>query len=709
MSSTPKKAIKVFIASPGDLPPERRAFKEQIDELNRGFGDGAGVEFIPLGWEDTLASTGRRVQAVINQEIDTCHVLVLAMHRRWGQPAPDSAFSSYTEEEFHRALQRFKETGVPEIFVFFKNVDEASVADPGPELTKVLKFRLELERTRTVLYRRFADPAEFQREVDQHLRAFVRRRERGDPPAKAVEPERLPLPLELVERVERTEAEARRRAEEAEARAREQQDATQVAIQQATAYEARAEALESLLAAQSGRAAREGRVEEARQLFANATFGTTNLQVLDLAFEFYWQTGPLSTAEDMLQRWLAASGWDAQTADTAVALGNLGLIYHTRGDLDRAEAMHLKALAVHEQLGHLEGMSNQYANLGLVYQDRGDLDRAEAMHLKALALDKRRRRREGMSNQYTNLGLVYQTRGDLNQAEEMHRQALALVASPPSGLLPTGILTIPVVVHVVYRTPEENISDAQINSQIAVLNQDYRARNPDLSRVPYPFKPFIGDTRIEFQLATTDPMGQPTTGITRTETDRAEFSTDAMVKARATGGTDPWDTERYLNIWVCTLAGGVTEYSQFPGGPKASDGVVSHNRAFGTVGSAGPVFNEGRSTTHAIGHYFNLRHIWGDGDRHNGDFVIDTPIQEGPNFGKPTFPHISGDNGPHGDMFMNFMDYVDDDTMHMFTKGQALRMHETLQGPRKELGQVRDLPAATRTRRRSAGHRRDRT
>src|SRR5690348_11862225 len=106
-----RRSIKVFIASPGDLPIERRAFKEVVDELNRGFGDGAGVTFAPLGWEDALSAVGRRSQSVINQEVDICDVFVLAMWRRWGQEAPDAApFSSYTEEEFYRALGRFERT-----------------------------------------------------------------------------------------------------------------------------------------------------------------------------------------------------------------------------------------------------------------------------------------------------------------------------------------------------------------------------------------------------------------------------------------------------------------------------------------------------------------------------------------------------------------------------------------------------------------------
>jgi hypothetical protein len=266
--------------------------------------------------------------------------------------------------------------------------------------------------------------------------------------------------------------------------------------------------------------------------------------------------------------------------------------------------------------------------------------------------------------------------------------SLSAVPEGPSNnsILPAGVVKIPVVVHVVYRTPEENISDEQIKSQIAVLNDDYQAKNSDISKVPNPLKPVIGDARIQFSLATSDPAGRPTAGITRTKTDRAGFATDDSVKSLVGGGTDAWDTERYLNIWVATLKDGAIRYSQFPGGPKATDGVVVLNSAFGTVGSVKAPFDKGRSATGAIALYLNLRHIWGDRyDCVKGDFVADTPVQKGPNYGKPNFPHITCNNGPNGDMFMNYLDYVDDESMYMFTKGQVLRMHETLQGPRKRL------------------------
>ncbi|MDY7542241.1 zinc metalloprotease [Cryobacterium sp. 5B3] len=260
--------------------------------------------------------------------------------------------------------------------------------------------------------------------------------------------------------------------------------------------------------------------------------------------------------------------------------------------------------------------------------------------------------------------------------------------------LRTGCTQIPVVVHVVYRNAAENVSAAQIDSQIAVLNADFRAANADRSTTPTVFQPLIGDARVTFKLASTDPAGNPTDGITRTSTTTTPFKSNTdNVKSAATGGADPWPSDKYLNLWVCgNLQSGSGQallgYAQFPGGPAATDGVVIVHTGFGTTGTAAAPFNLGRSATHEIGHWLNLRHIWGDdGNGCSGsDFVADTPNQAGPNFGAPTFPHPSCSNGPNGDLFMNYMDYVDDNTMYMFTNGQVDRMQAALDGPRSSIG-----------------------
>ena len=166
------------------------------------------------------------------------------------------------------------------------------------------------------------------------------------------------------------------------------------------------------------------------------------------------------------------------------------------------------------------------------------------------------------------------------------------------------------------------------------------------------------------------------------------FTGDDAVKSAATGGADAWPADQYLNLWVCRLAGGLLGYAQFPGGPAATDGVVVTHTGFGTTGTAAAPFDRGRTTVHEVGHWLNLRHIWGDdfGGCGGSDLVADTPNQGGSNVGVPTFPTVSCANGPNGDMFMNYMDYVDDVAMVMFSAGQVTRMQAALDGPRSSIG-----------------------
>ena len=238
------------------------------------------------------------------------------------------------------------------------------------------------------------------------------------------------------------------------------------------------------------------------------------------------------------------------------------------------------------------------------------------------------------------------------------------------------VKTIPVVFHIVYNTAAQNVSDAQIQSQLNVLNADFRKLNADWTNTPAVFQPLVADAEIQFCMAQQDPNGNPTTGIVRRSTTVTAFSTNNAVKYTAQGGSDAWDRNRYLNIWVCNLSGGVLGYAQFPGGAAATDGVVITYTGFGTTGTATAPFHKGRTATHEVGHWLNLYHIWGDdGTGCNGsDQVGDTPNAGGPNYGCPAFPKISCNNGPNGDLHMNYMDYSDDACMYMFTAGQKARM-----------------------------------
>ena len=248
-----------------------------------------------------------------------------------------------------------------------------------------------------------------------------------------------------------------------------------------------------------------------------------------------------------------------------------------------------------------------------------------------------------------------------------------------------AVISIPVVVHIVWNAAAENISDDQVTSQIAVLNEDYRKLNADASNVPAAFQSRATDSEIEFCLANIDPNGNPTTGITRTQSTKNSFTPNNNVKYTSQGGEDAWDPTQYLNIWTCNLGTNLLGYSQFPGtGIAATDGVVIHFSAFGSGGSALAPYDKGRTTTHEVGHWLNLYHIWGDANC-GDDLVNDTPTQQTSNAGCPTFPSVTCSNGPDGDMFMNYMDYVNDVCMDMFTAGQAARMSATMNGFRSSL------------------------
>jgi hypothetical protein len=275
------------------------------------------------------------------------------------------------------------------------------------------------------------------------------------------------------------------------------------------------------------------------------------------------------------------------------------------------------------------------------------------------------------------------------------------------------VYTIPVVVHVVYDSDEKNLPDSVIHNQIETLNADYRRLNEDAENLRDTFNTIVGDTHIQFALASIDPEGNPTTGITRTETDvESFFSFDNIaedVKSSATGGTDPWDQEHYLNIWVCDMSffGFVSllGYATPPDGldhwpddatAGLSDGVVVQYQVFGSnnpvpVDIGGGEYDvRGRTLTHEVGHYLGLRHIWGDGDCTAEDGVDDTPnaVEESSqdcNLIKNTCVDDIADLGDLPDMVENFMDYSAESCQNSFTLGQIEIMRGVLEIERYEL------------------------
>jgi hypothetical protein len=251
--------------------------------------------------------------------------------------------------------------------------------------------------------------------------------------------------------------------------------------------------------------------------------------------------------------------------------------------------------------------------------------------------------------------------------EEIENFTRQVRASGEMARLVNGTIEIPVVVNVIYNTPEENISEAQIQSQIDVLNEDFNKQNADASTIPTEFNGVAANYGIRFVLD----------AINRKQSSKKSWQTNDGMKKSKQGGIDATDPETKLNIWVVNqMTSGkwvILGYAQFPGGNPATDGVVIGHQFFGRTGTVVAPFNKGRTATHEVGHWLNLRHIWGDSNCGN-DFVDDTPVAQTSNYGCPVYPYVStcGNDG-HSEMTMNYMDYTDDACMYMFTNGQKAR------------------------------------
>ena len=251
--------------------------------------------------------------------------------------------------------------------------------------------------------------------------------------------------------------------------------------------------------------------------------------------------------------------------------------------------------------------------------------------------------------------------------------------------------TIPVVFHVVWHDTVENLHDSILHRQLEVINRDFNLLNTDTSILTDTLKFLPGNMGITFELATLDPNGNPTSGITRTYTEELGFSYgNDGVKFDTLGGKDAWLTSRFMNIWVCDLYSGLLGYSQFPGGAKNTDGNVIDYAVTGNQmypWTYGPDYAGGRVLVHEIGHWLDLRHPWGNGWGCLDDLVWDTGLQDGPTYPQAGCPDTSWSSciPTEREIVKIYMDYCGDSCMVAFTNGQVERAHASLNTMRWEI------------------------
>ncbi|MEN2282577.1 M43 family zinc metalloprotease [Algoriphagus sp. SE2] len=313
----------------------------------------------------------------------------------------------------------------------------------------------------------------------------------------------------------------------------------------------------------------------------------------------------------------------------------------------------------------------------------------------------------GSSNNHTHDGKCAHTILEAKQEKELGYfgskqyfenwidQKIETRRSKPQVLAKTNqeVRLIPIVVHIIHNGQAEgvgpNVPESQIIEQIRILNEDFRRLNADAVNTPEEFLPVAADSNIEFVLAKQDPDGLPTKGIVRIQGPKNNYNpeTDATLIGQLT----QWDPNEYLNLYVVPLISPYIGYASFPisdlpglNSPPTSsitDGVTIDYRFFGIGGSAISA-SLGRTATHEVGHYFGLRHIWGDGGCGVDDFVEDTPLQDASN--NSCSPNITRQSCGSNDMIQNYMDYTPDACMNIFTKGQVDRFNVVLENsPRR--------------------------
>ena len=263
--------------------------------------------------------------------------------------------------------------------------------------------------------------------------------------------------------------------------------------------------------------------------------------------------------------------------------------------------------------------------------------------------------------------------------DELERKTEEFIAREQNMVSRTaGVLYVPVAVNIVL--PDANrVSTAQIQSQIDVLNKDFNKANAELNNTNVYLAGYsyasVANCQVQFVVTSVNRRSNAATPT---------FGSNDAVKKTSLGGLDPVSATTTLNFWVCDLSSGLLGYAQFPGGAASTDGVVIDYQAFGTSATY-PMyaqFNLGRTATHEIGHWFNLRHIWGD-RRCGDDYVGDTPSHDGSNGGCPSSTLRSACSGKPLEQWMNYMDYTDDRCMYMFSGGQKTRMDAAIDASRK--------------------------
>ena len=406
--------VKVFIASPGDVADERKLFPEVVQRVNQNKAKSMGYLLEPIGFEDALPGAGRP-QEIINKDVEECDVLVLLFWKKWGSPS--GKFSSGTEEEFSIADRRSRKDGFPHVLIYFRDAPDDMMADPGPQLKKVLKFRVQIEREKRYLYMAFRDPADWKDKLENHLSRWLdihhANLQSGSAPSQnLVTPPPVASDQANLEDVRKQLQEMR----ELQKKLKEQAETAQMKLR----AEAVGNALEAMKLLEKGELTlAEGKFTKALSLYDEP-------EVMNNFGFFLWQIGSLDRAKEMFERVLSLQSEDKKELHDAIASNRLGNVYMTKGDWQQARKLYEKALEINTKLKRREGEADVYVSLGNVSLIQGHAKKAEGLYNKALEINTELGRAEGIADAYLSLGNVHRRKDELPKAKEMYEKALEI-------------------------------------------------------------------------------------------------------------------------------------------------------------------------------------------------------------------------------------------------------------------------------------------
>jgi tetratricopeptide (TPR) repeat protein len=385
------RGVRVFIASPGGLDTERSSFRRVISDFNEDDGYERGVSFIPVGWELARPGIGRP-QEKINEDVRRSDYVVLVLGDRWGSPpSAGGTYTSGTEEEYNVARECIAEPTAPmrDILVLFKGVDPKQLSDPGPQLKRVLAFKKQLEKEKSLLFQTFDTKEEFERHLRRQLLVWAR--DEGDKVDGSTKP---PSPV-----------------------APDGVDAEGGDLEPGDDLVAAADAL-----------AKAGRFVEAESLYARAVVGRRDLDALTKYVRFLRRTGRLDQAFSLSRRLLELADEEGVWNARVEALSNMAIVERKLGRLQESKRHLLEAVASAESAGPegAKDLAFLLDNIGLTERKEGNFDEALRLHLKAIEVREKIDDPRGMANALNHTGSLMRQSGRYREAELMHRKALDL-------------------------------------------------------------------------------------------------------------------------------------------------------------------------------------------------------------------------------------------------------------------------------------------